>query len=106
TRCDAIMVGRGALGNPWIFGRILHYQSTGEILPEPTDQEKIEASLLHLNMMYDFKGQKGVIEMRKHLGWYLKGIKGAALMRDSINRLENIDDIKKILIDCKREQLD
>lgn len=106
TGCDAIMVGRGALGNPWIFDRILHYQRTGEVLPEPTGQEKIEASLIHLNMMYDFKGEKGVIEMRKHLGWYLKGIKGAALMRDRINKLENIDEIKKILMDCRREQLE
>ncbi len=102
TGCDAIMVGRGALGNPWIFNRISHYLKTGEIIPEPSCEERIDASILHLNMMHNFKGQKGVIEMRKHLGWYLKGIKGAALMRDKINKLEDIDEIKKLLISLKR----
>lgn len=103
TGCDAIMIGRGALGNPWIFNRILHYLNSGEILSEPTSMDRIDEALYHLDMMYDFKGQRGVIEMRKHLAWYLKGIKGAALIRDKINRLENIDDIKKILIYCKKE---
>jgi nifR3 family TIM-barrel protein len=103
TGCDAIMIGRGALGNPWIFDRISHYIHSGEILPEPSCEKRIDASILHLNMMYNFKGQKGVIEMRKHLGWYLKGIKGAALMRDKINKLEDIDEIKKLLISIKKE---
>ena len=103
TGCDAIMVGRGALGNPWIFNRISHYLHSGEILSEPTCEDRIDASILHLNMMHDFKGQKGVKEMRKHLGWYLKGIKGAAIKRDKINKLEDIEDIKELLIAYKKE---
>lgn len=106
TGCDGIMVGRGALGNPWIFERILNYLHTGEILPEPTSMERIDGALLHLDMMYDYKGQRGVIEMRKHLAWYLKGIKGAALIRDRINRLEDIQDIKKLLIECREKLMD
>lgn len=106
TGCDAIMIGRGALGNPWLFSRIIHYINCGEILPEPSSAEKIDKALYHLDMMYNFKGQRGVVEMRKHLAWYLKGIKGAALLRDKINRLENIDDIKKVLIECRRELME
>lgn len=105
TGCDAIMVGRGALGNPWIFQRINHYLKSGEVLPESTSVERIDGALLHLGMMYDFKGQKGVIEMRKHIAWYLKGVKGASSIRDKINRLDDIDDIKKLLSECKNELL-
>lgn len=106
TGCDSIMIGRGALGNPWIFGRILNYLNSGEILPEPAWGDRIDASLLHLDMMYDFKGQKGVLEMRKHLAWYLKGVKGAALIRDKINRLEDVKDIKNLLLDYKKELME
>lgn len=106
TGCDAIMIGRGALGNPWIFSRIINYLHTGEILPEPTGIERINESLIHLNMMNDFKGQRGVIEMRKHLAWYLKGIKGAAQIRDKVNRLEDIESIKKLLLDCREEAME
>lgn len=106
TGCDAIMIGRGSLGNPWLFNRIINYLHNGKMLPEPTSTERIDKALLHLNMMYDYKGQRGVIEMRKHLAWYLKGIKGAAQIRDKINRLEDIESIKRLLIDCKKELMD
>lgn len=103
TGCDAIMIGRGSLGNPWIFERTIHYLKTGEILPEPQDVERIDGALLHLDMMHAFKGQKGVIEMRKHIAWYLKGIRGATLIRDKVNRLNNIDEIKSLLMECKND---
>ena len=66
TGCDAIMVGRGAQGNPWIFQRILHYLKTGEILPEPTAKELAEKALRHARMLIEYKGEHiGVREMRK-----------------------------------------
>jgi nifR3 family TIM-barrel protein len=106
TGCDAIMIGRGALGNPWIFRRTLHYIRTGELLPEPSSCERIDMALLHLDMAFDFKEQKGVIEMRKHLAWYLKGVKSASLLRDKINRMEDIDEIKGLLSNYKKELMD
>jgi nifR3 family TIM-barrel protein len=106
TGCDAIMIGRGALGNPWIFERTEYYIRTGELLPEPSSYERIDMALLHLDMAFEFKGQKGVIEMRKHLAWYLKGSKSAAFLRDKINKMENIDEIKKLLNNYKRELMD
>jgi len=89
TGCDAVMIGRAAQGNPWIFKSIVHYLETGEIITEPSNQERVEMAIRHFNDMIAFKGEfVGVREMRKHLGWYLKGIHNAARMREEINRLE------------------
>lgn len=86
TGCDAIMIGRGCQGNPFIFKRTIHYLKTGELLPEPTFEEKLELAHRHLDMIVDFKGEHiGVQEMRKHLGWYIKGMPHSAEMRVKIN---------------------
>ncbi|WP_390602135.1 tRNA dihydrouridine synthase DusB, partial [Staphylococcus pseudintermedius] len=74
TGVDAVMIGREALGNPWMIYRTVHYLETGELIDEPQIDEKIEIALLHLNRLIDLKGEKvGVMEMRKHASWYLKG---------------------------------
>ena len=94
TGCDAIMIGRGAQGNPWIFNRINHYMKTGEILPEPTAEEKIRIAIKHFNLAIKEDGEYvAVREMRKHLGWYLKGMKKSARLRDEINKLESADEV-------------
>lgn len=94
TGCDAIMIGRGAQGNPWIFNRINHYMKTGEILPEPTTEEKIRTAIKHFNLAIKEDGEYvAVREMRKHLGWYLKGMKKSARLRDEINKLESADEV-------------
>ena len=94
TGCDAIMIGRGAQGNPWIFNRINHYMKTGEILPEPTSEEKIRTAIKHFNLAIKEDGEYvAVREMRKHLGWYLKGMKKSARLRDEINKLESADEV-------------
>ncbi|SHF07428.1 tRNA dihydrouridine synthase DusB [Caloramator proteoclasticus] len=97
TNCDAIMIGRGALGNPWIFKKVVTYLKEGIILDDPNPQEKIELAIRHLEMMYEFKGQRGVIEMRKHIAWYLKGLKNATVIRDMVNRIEAKEEIIKLL---------
>ena len=75
TKCDAIMIGRGSQGNPWIFKRINHYMKTGEVLPEPTLEEKITTAIRHMNLAVAEHGDYvAVREMRKHIGWYLKGL--------------------------------
>ncbi|GAA0092536.1 tRNA dihydrouridine synthase DusB [Paraclostridium bifermentans] len=100
TNCDAIMIGRGAQGNPWIFKRINHYMKTGEILPEPTGEEKINTALKHLKLAIDEHGEYvAVREMRKHIAWYLKGLRGSARLRDEINKIESYEEVVNKLRD-------
>src|SRR5690606_3588443 len=98
TGCDAVMIGRGAQGNPWIFKRTLHYLETGELLSPPTWEERIEMAIRHLEMALKIKDERIVIpEMRKHIGWYLKGIKGAANIRAMVNRMDTADEVRALL---------
>ena len=94
TNCDAIMIGRGAQGNPWIFKRINHYMQTGEILPEPTLEEKINTAKKHLKLAVEGHGEYvAVREMRKHIAWYLKGLRNSARVRDEINKIESYEEV-------------
>lgn len=98
TNCDAIMIGRAVQGNPWIFKRILHYLNTGEQLPEPTAEQKVEKALCHARMLIDYKGEYiGIREMRKHISWYMKGIKGAAELRGKINQVISYNEMEQLL---------
>ncbi|WP_347152260.1 tRNA dihydrouridine synthase DusB [Peptostreptococcus anaerobius] len=104
TNCDAIMIGRGAQGNPWIFKRIDHYLNTGEILPGPTKEDKINIAIKHMGLAVKEHGEYvAVREMRKHIGWYLKGMKNSARFRDMINKMESaqevVDTLKMLLND-------
>jgi tRNA-dihydrouridine synthase B len=105
TDCDAIMVGRGALGNPWLFNRIVHYLESKEIIPEPDDGEKIDIALKHLDMNFGFKGQRGIFEMRKGLTWYIKGMKNATQVKNEINKIEDINEMKELLSSYKSKLL-
>ena len=79
TKCDAIMIARGALGNPWIIKNTIHYLETGELLQEPTKQDKIDMVKKHLNYLLEIKPEKvALLEMRTEASYYLKGLKGAA----------------------------
>ncbi|MDV9672073.1 tRNA dihydrouridine synthase DusB [Clostridioides difficile] len=94
TGCDAIMIGRGAQGNPWIFKRINYYMNTGEILPEPTLNEKISTAIKHLKLAVEEHGEYvAVREMRKHIAWYLKGLRNSAKLRDEINKIEDYQEV-------------
>lgn len=98
TKCDAIMIGRGAQGNPWIFKRINHYMETGEILPEPTLEERITTAIKHMNLAVTEHGEYvAVREMRKHIGWYLKGLKNSAKYRDQINKITDYKEVIAML---------
>jgi tRNA-dihydrouridine synthase B len=93
TGADAVMVGRGAQGRPWIFREISHYLATGETLPEPTPAEVGEILVHHLEHLYAFYGElQGVRIARKHLGWYAKDRAENAAFRDVVNRAENAQD--------------
>ncbi|WP_129595730.1 tRNA dihydrouridine synthase DusB [Anaerophilus nitritogenes] len=98
TNCDGIMIARGAQGNPWIFRRISHYMKTGEILAEPTIEEKINMMMKHLYLFIEYKGEYvAVREMRKHIGWYLKGVRNSSIIRGKLNTLQTKEDIKEML---------
>lgn len=92
TGCDAIMVGRAAQGNPWIFEQINHYLKTGELLPSPTASEKIQMAIRHAHMLVEFKGEYiGIREMRKHIAWYTKGLLNSSNLRNEINLVDSLD---------------
>ena len=98
TKCVAIMIGRGSQGNPWIFNRINHYMKTGEVLPEPTLEEKISTAIKHMNLAVAEHGEYvAVREMRKHIGWYLKGLKNSAKYRDQINKITDYKEVISML---------
>ncbi len=94
TGCDAIMIGRGAQGNPWIFKRIDHYMKTGQLLDPPSKDEKIDISIKHMDLAIKEHGEYvAVREMRKHIGWYLKGMKHSARFRDQINHMVTAKEV-------------
>ena len=96
--CEAVMVGRAAQGNPWIFRQLTQYLKNGEILPGPTMEERKEVIIRHLDMLLKFKGDYvGPREMRKHATWYTRGIKGNAELRVQFNKAETRDDFLRIL---------
>jgi tRNA-dihydrouridine synthase B len=85
TGCDGVMIGRGAINNPWIFRHAKHYLRTGERLPEPSLEERRELILEHLTLAVEFKGErKGIIEFRKHWAGYLKGLPHASKVRQEL----------------------
>ncbi len=99
TNCDAIMLARGAFGNPWLFRQIIEYCQQG-YYDEPSQQERIEVYLQHLREYIPFKnaGEKSAVcEMRKYAAKYLKGFNGASELRQKINTLDNLAEIKKLL---------
>ena len=93
---DAVMIGRAALGNPWMIHRTKHYLETGELIAEPTPREKIATAKLHLERLADLKGEfVASREFRQHAAYYLKGISRAAKVKAAINQAEN----KQAIID-------
>lgn len=95
---DGIMIGRGAIGNPWIFREIRHYLNTGKHLPPPTLQEKAEMARLHLLKSVEWKGEKrGVFEMRKHYAGYFKGIPQFKRMRLKLVSSEDTSELIALL---------
>ncbi|RAP73270.1 tRNA dihydrouridine synthase DusB [Paenibacillus montanisoli] len=98
TGCDGVMIGRGALGNPWMLYRTIQYLSTGELLPDPTPREKMDVAILHMDRLVNLKGESTAVrEMRKHLAWYLKGVPGAARVKDVIMEETTRDNMVQIL---------
>lgn len=98
TGCDGVAIGRGAMGNPWIFKRI-NLLIEGKDDVKPSNIDRINMAIKHLNMVCDIKGEKiGIREMRKHIAWYLKGMRDSNKIKNIINSLESKQEIEKILL--------
>ena len=98
TGCDGFMIGRAVQGNPWIFSQILSFFETGVEPDRPAPDTIRNMILRHAQMLIDEKGEYiGIREMRRHAGWYLSGIKGAARMRGQICQVESIGELTKLL---------
>ena len=92
------MIGRGAQGNPWIFRQTIHYLTTGEILPGPTVEERVDMALKHLELLVEYKGEYiGIREMRTHAAWYTKGLPHSAELRLRFNQAQSRQDFAAIL---------
>lgn len=95
TGCDGVMIGRGAIQNPWIFRETKHYLATGEVLPEPSAGERVELTLNHLKLAAEYKGERrGTIEFRKHYSGYLKGLRGVAKLRAELMQFDQVAPIE------------
>ncbi len=100
TGCDMVMVGRGALGRPWVFQEINAYLNHEIILPEPTATQKMHIMLKHIEKICEYKGERvGIREARKHAAWYTKGLHGAANYRARIGLIESIDELQEIALE-------
>jgi nifR3 family TIM-barrel protein len=98
TGCDGVMIGRAALGNPWMIYRTVQYLATGKLMGEPSVREKMDVCLLHLDRLIALKGEHiAVREMRKHAAWYLKGVRGNARVRNMINEISTRADLVSLL---------
>jgi tRNA-dihydrouridine synthase B len=97
TGCDLVMIGRAAFGRPWIFSEIEHYFETGELLPPPTLEAKLQIMREHIELAVSLKGERVAMrESRKQAAWYIKGIHGAAALRNRCMSLETLDDLYKL----------
>ena len=102
TGVDAIMVGRATLGNPWLIREISAALRAAPPPPAPSVQERIDFARAHFDAMIERYGEKsGVLQMRKHLGWYVKGIEGASAIRERINHEPSPDAVREILAEAR-----
>lgn len=121
TGCDAVMIGRGALGNPWIFSRTRHFLSTGELLPQPSERERLELLLRHMALAQERAQKKAeqkaglratetaaykvgaapdwpAFAMRKHIGWYTKGLSQSSKLRQEANRATSFEEMRGLVV--------
>ena len=97
TNCDAVMIGRGALGNPWVFQKINAYLNECRVIPEPTLTQKMAVMLRHIEKMIEYKGEYTAMrEARHHAAYYTKGLRGGAKFRAEISGVETFEQLMEI----------
>ena len=107
TGCDMVMVGRGALGNPWVFAQINAWLEHEIIQPEPTATQRMETMLRHIEKLCEYKGERiGIREARKHAAWYTKGLRGGAQYRAKMSMINSIDELKELAFLLLKENME
>jgi tRNA-dihydrouridine synthase B len=92
------MIGRGTLGNPWIFKQIQYYLKTNEKMPEISITEKYNVIMEHFDLLLKQKGEyTATREIRKHTAWYVKGMKNASIIKDAVNKVETKEEFQNII---------
>lgn len=100
TGCDLVMIGRGALGRPWLFSQINEYLKTGQYAPDPDITERMDIMLRHVLKICQYHGERiGMNEARKHALWYTKGIRGGAAFRHRISTVQTMEEIKALAVE-------
>ena len=103
TGCDGVLIARAAQGNPWIFREVRAAMLGGEC-PAVTGRERVETALRHFELETKLHGERGgMLEMRKHIAWYVAGMRGAARFRERINTMESADQVREALMDFARD---
>lgn len=98
TGCDLVMIGRAALGRPWLFGQVEAYLRDGILLPEPDTAGRMDALLEHIHLLCSLKGERiGMREARKHAAWYMKGLHGASALRGEAGKLLTFADLERLV---------
>ena len=92
TRADGVMCSRGTLGYPFLVGEIDYFLKTGEFLPKPTPVQRLECAKEHLQGLWEYKGERGIRQSRKHMAWYAKGFNGAPQLREKLSRIESVEE--------------
>ena len=101
TGADGLMIGRGAMGNPWLFAKA-RQALRGEPVTEETLGERIDTAITHARWMVDFKGERlGIVEMRKHVGHYISGLRGASAIRREVNAMTTLKQLEALLLTLK-----
>ncbi len=104
TNCDAIMIGRGVLGNPWLIKEIVDYLEQGKEPIKPTPIEKIDMCIKHLKYLEKLKNEKlACLEIRNHIAWYFKGMKNATEIKNKVYKTSSIHDIMQVLEKYREE---
>lgn len=106
TGCDAVMIGRGALGNPWLFQQINAYLNDCVIVPPPSVEEKMAVMLSHIRKIMEYKGEYTAMrEARHHAGYYTKGMRGSAAFRAEMGALETFEQLEEITVRILKENM-
>lgn len=104
TKCDGIMIGRGALGNPWIFNKIQYYLKNNKYLDDIANEEKFNVMKEHFELLMQEKGEyTATREIRKHIAWYVKSMKNATQLREKINTLETKEQFFETMIEFMKK---
>ena len=104
TGCDAIMIGRGCLGNPWLIRELVNYFDRGIIIDKPTYEDKVNMCFHHIDYLSKIKSSRVcLLEMRSHIAWYLKGLPGAVSLKREIMQIDDIEEVKNLLNNYLKE---